>query len=113
MDHKSTGPDAKARREPRKRTAMSGRIVHMDGITVQDCTIIDISPSGACVRVSRDVPGVFHLINIQGRTAHAAEVAWRKGGSIGLRFTASYTLGSQLPERLGHLRKLWMDYATR
>ncbi len=107
--------DRNGRREPRKHTLMTGRIVHEDGVTVLDCTILDVSSSGAHIRFphGRSIPTRFHLINVRDRTAHDAKVVWRNAEHAGLLFEASYTLSGSIPHHLSHLRKLWFECATR
>jgi hypothetical protein len=103
------------RREMRKRTLMTGRIVHQEGGAPLDCTIVDLSASGARIRTSPGhvLPSHFHLINMRERTAHEVKVVWQKDQFAGLHFDSSYALGGSVPEHLQYLRKLWMDYATR
>lgn len=112
-DQKAPAPTN--RREARKRTLMSGRIVHQDGAASLDCTILDLSASGARIRTAHGhtLPSHFHLINMRDRTAHEANVVWQKDQFAGLRFDSTYVLGGSLPVYLQYLRKIWMDYATR
>lgn len=103
------------RRESRKRTLMNGRIAHQDGGASLGCTILDLSASGARIRVAPGhvLPSHFHLINMQERTAYEVKVVWQKDQFAGLKFDSTYILGGSLPKHLEYLRKLWMDYATR
>lgn len=103
------------RREARKRVLLDGKIVYSDGAASLDCTILDVSPSGACIRTprGREIPSCLHLIDVRNRMAYEATVAWYKSPLAGLRFVESYPIGSALPEHLGYLRKLWIDCAMR
>lgn len=107
--------DRDGRHESRKHTLMDGRIVHDDRVTVVDCTILDISPSGARIRFphGRTIPSRFHFINVRDRMAHNAKVVWRNAEYAGLHFEESYILSGSLPDHLSHLRKLWLEFATR
>lgn len=103
------------RRESRKTTLMAGRIVHEDRVTVVDCTILDISPSGARIRFphGRTIPPHFHLINVRDRTAHDTKIVWRNAEQAGVHFEESYLLSGSMPDHLSHLRKLWLEFAAR
>lgn len=103
------------RREQRKRMLMGGRIVAEEGTSYIDCTILDASPSGAQIRVgsNRTIPSRFYLINVPERTAHAAKIVWRNADRAGLSFETTYPLSGTLPDNIGHLRKHWLECATR
>lgn len=115
MATNASEPTKNKRREARKRTLMAGRIVSEDGVSYIDCTILDISPTGAQIRLGHRhaMPARFYLINVRDRTAHAAKAVWRDGERAGLCFDATYPLSGAGPEHLGHLRKHWLACATR
>lgn len=102
------------RKQHRKRILMAARIVAKDGQTFLNCTIVDLSVSGARLRLpsSRSLSNDFHLIDVGARMAHDAQLVWRKGDYAGVRFTANYALDNSLPDKLGHLRKHWLERAT-
>lgn len=93
---------------------MAARIVAKDNQTFLNCTIVDISATGARLRLpaTRPLHNDFHLIDVGARKAHDAQLVWRKGDYAGVHFTASYALDNSLPARLGHLRKHWLERAT-
>jgi len=103
------------RLEARKRVLMSGLVVQEDGSEPFGCTVLDMSPSGARVRVAADrmVPQHFHLIIVRERTAHKARVMWRRQQLAGVRFESSVAIDNSLPEELHFIRKLWIQCATR
>lgn len=118
MDEKagdSIAPNTNGRRQLRRRTLMAGRIVLDDGATHLDCTILDVSPSGAHIRFphGRSIPAHFYLINVRDRTAHDAKIVWRNAEHAGLHFESTYPLSGDMPDHLGHLRKHWFECATR
>lgn len=110
-----TQPQENKRREPRKRVLLSGKIVYRDGAASLDCTILDLSAAGARIRMPRGqaIPARFHLIDIRNRTAYDAMIAWFAPPLAGTRLEDAYRLDGSLPERLGYLRSLWIECATR
>jgi PilZ domain len=77
------------RDDARRRTLKGARIVYGGGAFTIDCTIRNISTTGARLQVptSITVPDTFTLIELQGGAGRAATVIWRKGDTIGVRFT--------------------------
>jgi PilZ domain len=104
-----------ARHEARKRALMNARIVYQDGVEFLDCTIVDVSASGARVRLSGNhaFPPRFFLINVRDHKAHDAKVVWQDGQFAGVKFEASYAFDLSMPDRLQYLRKHWIECATR
>ncbi|MDE1940035.1 MAG: PilZ domain-containing protein [Alphaproteobacteria bacterium] len=104
-----------ARREARKHVLLGGKVVYRGGAASLDCTILDLSASGARIRIGRGqaIPSRFHLIDIRNRTAYDAAVVWLNPPLAGLRFDVGYPLGSSLPTALGYLRTLWIECALR
>jgi hypothetical protein len=115
LPNDKNAPEPGNRREQRKRTLINGRVVHQDVGGSLDCTILDLSVSGARIRTAPGhvLPSHFHLINMRDRTAYEVKVVWQKDQFAGLQFDSTYILGGSLPEHLQYLRKIWMDYATR
>jgi len=104
-----------SRLEARKRVLMAGLVVPEGGIESFNCTVLDVSASGARVRVAPDrmIPPEFHLVVVRDRTAHQARVMWRSQQLAGVRFDASYTIDNHLPDALHFIQKLWIESATR
>jgi len=103
------------RLESRKRVLKPGVLVQSDGAISCDCSILDISDSGARVRVPRNhtVPPKFMLIDIQGLMAHDVSLMWRRDQFAGLRFEVSHAINSAMPDHLKFVRSLWIERATR
>jgi hypothetical protein len=72
----------------RQRVLKSGKIVYAKGSIVIDCTIRNISDTGAQLKVPTTVgiPDNFEFREEIGRKGRAAVVVWRKGDMIGIRF---------------------------
>jgi PilZ domain len=76
------------RRSPRQRVLKSGKIIYGGGSIVIDCTIRNLSATGARLQVptSIPIPDKFEFAESAAGTRRAAVVMWRKGDLIGIRF---------------------------
>ena len=76
------------RGSPRQRVLKSGRIVFANGAFSVDCSIRNISETGARLQVplTVSIPDHFTLVDSHGGTRHFAKVVWRKGDLLGIRF---------------------------
>jgi hypothetical protein len=107
--------DAACRRDkPRRRVLLSGKIVLGNGLS-PDCTIRNLTDSGAQIRVAtgQAIPDAFHLIEIRSGMAYRAEVAWRTPSAAGLKFSESIDLSQSSAAVPVHLRTLWLGCAQR
>lgn len=106
---------ADRRRARRPRVLLGGKLVFGNATQSADCTIRDLSETGARVRISADLPigGEVWLINITGGVAWRAQTAWRRANELGLQFLEQADLKEPLTGPLGHLRRLWLDCAGR
>lgn len=80
--------DANSQRDSQRHKLLkAGQIVYRDARCVMDCTIVNVSASGACIQPADafDDPGPFTL-NIAHGPTRRCEVRWRRGGRIGVRF---------------------------
>lgn len=114
-DNACASPGADRRRDQRRRTLMTGKIVHVAGPISFDCTIHNLSESGASVSFPMELgcPDENYLIVVRTGVAHTAEVAWRAPSRLGLRFLDSHDLGGAPPEQYTSLRKLWLELRPR
>ncbi len=71
----------------RHKLLKAGQIVYRNARCVMDCTIVNVSASGACIQPADtfDDPGPFTLKIAHGPTRRC-EVRWRQGGKLGVRF---------------------------
>ena len=106
---------ADSRTEARKRVLMSGLVVQDGDTEPFGCTVLDVSASGARVRVANErmIPQNFHLVIVRDRTAHKARVMWRRQQLAGVRFESSHAIDNRLPDDLRFIQKLWIECATR
>jgi len=75
------------RQTPRHRTLKGGKIVINDGRSTFDCTIRNLSDTGAKLIVTSTlgIPQRFELAMADGRKFQC-EMAWHTEGEIGVRF---------------------------
>ncbi len=89
--HEVAQAEEGVRKASRRRVLKSGVIAFNDRFSALPCTVRDLSPSGAHLRVegTTNVPNTFELIiELDGLEAQC-EVAWRKGKEIGVRFSSA------------------------
>lgn len=106
--------EAEARAGQRRRTLLRGRIVWGHHATISvDCTIRDLSETGAQLRVpaTQALPTTFTLIHILDGVAYEASVAWRRGDQVGVKFTASHNLKRPVEPEMFHVRQIWLALA--
>jgi hypothetical protein len=103
------------RRQLRKKTYLGGMIVSTDGALVVDCTIRDLSESGAKIRISsRQLIAERAYLIVSGREiAHEVAVVRSRGDELGLKFVASYSLEDMSSKNLMFLRRLVVERLPR
>ena len=103
--------NAEGRKFERKRVPLSAKMTDITGKVVLDCTIRDLSPVGAQVSLpsGEPIPAVVYLIEVTGRIAYKATVAWWRPQSVGLAFQETQELDQELPSRPEFLKRVWME----
>ena len=104
------------RRLPRsKKVLFSGVITDLDGKTVLDCTIRDLSAEGAQIALANDVPvnSEAYLLDARNRVAHRARVVWSDAGRCGLAFVHTLDLSHPLPSELTFLHRILVETKLR
>jgi PilZ domain len=78
------------RQSPRIRSFLRGEIIHSNGASKTECTIRDISDTGARIQAppSVTVPEFFTLTIPQRGSTERAQIVWRHGLEIGVIFPA-------------------------
>ena len=81
------------RKTQRRRVLKEGKIIFADGMRVIDCTIRDISDSGARLLIANTVgvPETFHLFEKSSGMVYPTRVAWRQANAIGVKFDGPAT----------------------
>jgi PilZ domain len=77
-----------SRRVPRPRSFLGGKIVFRDGSCSFACTVRDMTDGGARIALEPDqlVPMRFYLITSKREATFDAEVLWRRGALLGVKF---------------------------
>lgn len=75
------------RASPRQRTLKGGRIVINDGYSTFQCTVRNLSETGARLKIASiiGIPETFQLVMDDGRK-FACQVAWKTETEIGVKF---------------------------
>ena len=73
----------------RHRVLKAAKIISTDNKSVIDCTIRNLSETGAQVVIERTIamPDMFQFFMASGDTIRDAEVAWKHGDRMGVKFT--------------------------
>lgn len=102
------------RKAPRKRTLFGGKVVYGDGASVRDCTIRDISDTGARIALKRGdcIPTRVFLIDRRNPIAFEARVCWIKPPDFGLAFVNTYPLDGEIPKDLDYLKTVWRTHCV-
>jgi hypothetical protein len=81
---------AEHRKFARRRVDQSVLIRSVEGAIIEQCTMLDISPGGARLKLKGDaaVPELFILLlsKLDGSLKRHCVVAWRKEKQVGVRF---------------------------
>jgi PilZ domain len=76
------------RRQTRARTLKSARILFNDHRSVIDCTVRNLSPTGACLNVASalGIPERFDVMFDSDQTVRACRMVWHKEKQLGVEF---------------------------
>lgn len=100
------------RKSPRKKVLLTGKVIYGEGVHVYDCTIRDISATGARITLAqgRAIPAAVYLLDMGNRMAYEAAVVSQRAGGFGLKFSKTMKL-TDVPAELRYLKRIWMEYA--
>ncbi len=114
-DQSLVQPSPDHRRAHRQRVLLAGKLVYGEADLTIDCTIRNLSPTGAKVKTAGPValPSRLHLIEVKTGQAFDCEVAWRRTPEIGLRFLHTYDLPNNDTRELRILKRVWVEAADR
>jgi hypothetical protein len=104
------------RRASRRRAILSGVLVHSPSNYTTPCAILDISQSGARVRLppGQTIGTPMYLADLSHGLAFATTLAWRRADRMGLRFDAYYDLAKRPRDPApALLHRLWIDRQSR
>lgn len=82
--------DSDKRIAPRQRVIKAAKIVSLDRVTVVDCTMRNVSKTGAQLVVENQalVPPTFYLVQPKENIMCQAKVMWRREKLVGIHFTS-------------------------
>ena len=101
------------RKSPRKQVLLTSKIVYGDGAFVFDCTIRDISATGARITLAqgRTIPDEIYLLDMSNRMAYQAKVVSERASGFGLKFLKAMKLSDINTAELRYLKRIWMEHA--
>ena len=72
----------------RSRSLLHGQIVHSGGSSRADCTIRDLSATGARIQIPQSItiPEYFELVVTERNQNYKAKIVWRHAAEIGVAF---------------------------
>ena len=73
---------------PRQKVLKAAKIISMDNKTVLDCTVRNLSDTGAQLVIEKNVsvPDEFQFFLANGDTVRDAVLAWHRGDRVGVKF---------------------------
>src|SRR5215469_799680 len=103
--------ESEARAEQRRRVLLGGKLIYGDPPLSLDCSVADLSESGARIRLQGPEPlrKPIYLVVIRQELAFLAKEEWRKGATIGLSFVRAFDLKNPAPELPRIVRQLWIE----
>lgn len=115
MTSQSNPPSFQERRKTqRRRVLQTGIIVSANGQYTSDCSIRDISETGARVSVSgQSFSGQFYLVHVRAQIAFQAKVVRANNGEIAMSFLSRIPLDENLDRNLAFLRRLCAERISR
>ena len=83
-------PQQHRRIAKRQRVLKDGKILFTNNLSVVDCTIRDLSETGARIICGDQaaVPSEFRFVTLGDNLIRDAKVMWRRGGELGIRYTS-------------------------
>ncbi len=99
------------RTQPRRRVLLSGKLVYGESEMTLDCSIADMSRTGARVRLSgpEALTDPIYLIEVRHGLAFKAREAWRRGAQVGLEFTRYYGLRTRPIDLPIRVWRIWLE----
>jgi hypothetical protein len=90
---------------------LGGKLVYGQSDFSVDCTIRDLTETGARVRLGASIliDDRVWLINLRAGLAFWSTVAWRSPPDLGLQFLEQIDLKEPISGPNHHLRRLWID----
>lgn len=111
MAEMSDKKTSEGRGQPRRRVLLGGKLIHGEPPRSLDCSVADLSQSGAKVRLEGPEPlsAPIYLVVIRKDLAFCAQVEWRRGATIGLSFDRAFDLKTPSADLPRIVRQLWVE----
>jgi hypothetical protein len=111
----SAGRAAERRPKARKQVLLTGIVAAPGGVSSVDCTIRDLSETGAKIIAAKgaQLPPHFYLINIRDRIAYEAQLVRSDASEAGVVFHKTLPLSGLTDPALGFLKRMWLSKAAR
>ena len=95
----------------RRRVLFGGKVVYRDGSQSFDCTIRDLSPTGARITVAKEhiLPTHVYLMDLRTGFAYESEVTRIKHPQYALKFDGAIPLEGVIDPYLQFLKRIWMS----
>ena len=108
-------PPQEGRNTRRQRVLLGGKIAYDNGNYTCDCSIRDLSATGARlgIRGGTVLPKYFYLLDLRNGMAYECEVVWRNAAQTGVKFLGSTALSELTDPKLRYLRNLYVEAALR
>ena len=93
---------ADRRGSPRRKTRFKATIVQGAERETLDCTVRDLSETGARLRLDAPeaLPATFHLIWQADRAVFEVEAVWRSSAEMGVKFLSKHDMQGRLSSEL-------------
>jgi len=100
---------------PRRRVLLSDMLVFDGGARTVNCSVRDLSDSGAKIELGgvELLPRSLWLIEMRAGVARECRVTWARGRQLGLEFIAAHDLQSADTPDLQFMRRLWIESVAR
>jgi len=115
------------RKAARKKVLLTGKVVWEEGAHILDCIILDVSATGARIKLSqgKTIPETTFLLDMSNRMAHEAVLVSQRDNSFGMKFLRSYKLAeigsmrrlrsqdadTMVAPELRYLKRIWLEAA--
>ena len=115
MSNPAVADTTQRRYKGRQRTLLAGKLATADAAATVDCTIRNISDTGAMIETVAPqlLTGPLHLLQVKDGLAWDVEIVWRRGNRLGLRLGDRHDLKAGTEAQLKALRAIWSQMALR
>jgi hypothetical protein len=103
-------PIAERRGAGRARTLLAGKVVFRDGSQSFDCTIRNLTRTGAQIAIAKEhvIPTRVYLMDLRRGVAYEGVVIWIRPPRYGLKLGHAIALEALADPKLDFLKRLWL-----